>query len=211
MDVADSIARRWHGLCDALGVEPELAHTTGRWLLDAYNGADRHYHDHRHLLECLAVIDARDLDQRMRLAAEVAIFFHDVVYHPAASDNEHRSAVAAEEFLGRIDRRDLAAEVTQAIEMTAGHATTVRSPVLDAVHDADLAILGATPQRYDDYARAIRAEYAHVPDADFAIGRAGVLRSFLAQPRLYVGPDTAGLEHAARANISRELATLAQP
>ena len=51
--------------------------------------------------------------------------------------------------------------------------------------DADLAILGASEDRYARYARDIRAEYAWVPDADYRAGRSRVLQHFLALPRIY--------------------------
>ena len=54
-----------------------------------------------------------------------------------------------------------------------------------ALCDADLAILAAEPQRYADYSAAVRREYAHVSDADFAVGRALVLRDLLAKPSLF--------------------------
>ena len=75
--------------------------------------------------------------------------------------------------------------------------------------DIDLAILGAAPARFDEYERQVRAEYAHVAEADFRAGRARVLAGFLARPRLYATEAFHGaLEQRARANLARSLATL---
>src|SRR3712207_7568242 len=41
------------------------------------------------------------------------------------------------------------------------------------------------PDVYRTYARAIRREYGWVPEAAYRRGRAGVLRQFLARPRLF--------------------------
>ena len=56
-------------------------------------------------------------------------------------------------------------------------------------HDADLWILGAPPDRFDQYCRQVRDEYAWVPDADYAAGRAAVLMPFAASDRLYLTPS----------------------
>lgn len=62
---------------------------------------------------------------------------------------------------------------------------------------------------YDGYAAAIRAEYAHVPEADFRTGRARVLDGLLALPALFrLPPLAARWEAPARANLRRELASL---
>jgi len=75
--------------------------------------------------------------------------------------------------------------------------------------DADLAVLGASPARYDEYSAAIRREYAWVPEAEYRRGRGQVLRAFLARPRIYA---TARMfenrEPQARANLAREIAAL---
>nr|WP_206067786.1 metal-dependent phosphohydrolase [Nonomuraea sp. FMUSA5-5] len=67
----------------------------------------------------------------------------------------------------------------------------------------------ATALTYDGYARAIRQEYAHVPDVAFAEGRSAVLRRLLAAPALYRTPRARALwEERARANMTGELARL---
>ena len=75
--------------------------------------------------------------------------------------------------------------------------------------DADLAILGAAPQRYARYAADIRREYAWVRDAEYRAGRAAVLEQFLARPRIYHAQmmyDEG--EQRARENLRAELAAL---
>jgi predicted metal-dependent HD superfamily phosphohydrolase len=75
--------------------------------------------------------------------------------------------------------------------------------------DADLAILGATEERYRQYAADIRREYAWVPDAEYRAGRASVLEVFLARPRIYWHELTFEEGEArARANLRAELAGL---
>ncbi|MCU0260638.1 MAG: hypothetical protein MUE78_06430, partial [Ilumatobacteraceae bacterium] len=62
---------------------------------------------------------------------------------------------------------------------------------------------------YAEYSAGVRAEYGHLDDDTWRIGRSAVLRSLLARPALFV---TAGgierFEHTARANLTAELAAL---
>ena len=78
-----------------------------------------------------------------------------------------------------------------------------------ALLDADLAILGASAERYTRYAADVRREYAWVPDAEYRKGRAAVLEMFLARPRLY-WHDVMYQEgeERARQNMRDELARL---
>jgi predicted metal-dependent HD superfamily phosphohydrolase len=58
----------------------------------------------------------------------------------------------------------------------------------------------------------VRAEYAHVADADFRRGRAAVLRDLLAKPTLFHTAAARALwEERARANVAGELASLECP
>ena len=61
----------------------------------------------------------------------------------------------------------------------------------------------------DAYDRAIRAEYAHVPDGAYRAGRSGVLRGFLSRERLFLTPEFAALDAPARLNLRRALERLA--
>ena len=51
--------------------------------------------------------------------------------------------------------------------------------------DADLAILGAEPEIYKNYAAAIRQEYSVFPDPIYIPGRKKVLLHFLKMERLF--------------------------
>jgi predicted metal-dependent HD superfamily phosphohydrolase len=182
----------------------------GADLLARYAEPARHYHDLSHLDEVLRGVDeladhAADPDV-VRLAA----WFHDAVYDPKRSDNEQRSAELATTVLTRM-RVDPARvdEVARLVLLTADHAVAVDDRDGAVLCDADLAVLASDAARYATYAAAVRREYAHVPDADFAAGRAAVLRGLLAQEPLFHTPSGhASWEAAARANVTAELAAL---
>jgi len=180
-------------------------------LVRHYREPRRAYHNTTHLRDVLAAIDRLaalpDEPRTVRLAA----WFHDVIYDPQAQDNEERSAAYATAALGPhgIPAATLR-RISDLILLTKTHAVE-SSTDRDAsvLLDADLAILGAAPAQYDAYARAIRQEYAWVPDEAYRSGRRAVLERFLQRPRLY---HTALLfaerEAAARANLRREIAAL---
>lgn len=179
-------------------------------LLAAYAEPGRHYHDTRHLAEVLARID------ELRVAGEtfdpvtvvLAAWFHDAVYD-GERDAEERSAAWAEDALPAYLPAEAVAEVARLVRLTESH-----TPADDDHHgcvlsDADLAILAVDRKRYDEYASAIRAEYAHLGDGDFRAGRASVLHRLLEKQTLFhTSHARARWEEAARANLERELASL---
>jgi predicted metal-dependent HD superfamily phosphohydrolase len=175
-----------------------------RLRLERVYGAGRGYHDLRHLTEVLQHVDElMDGDDPAREAVLLAAWFHDAVYD-GGGDDEERSARLAEETLGP---GHLAREVARLVRVTAQHHPVEDDVAGQVLCDADLAILAAPPDRYASYVEGVRAEYAHVPDADFAAGRAAVLQDLLDKPSLFHTPAARDRwEAAARANIERELA-----
>jgi predicted metal-dependent HD superfamily phosphohydrolase len=142
-----------------------------------------------------------------------AAFFHDAVYDPTRTDNEAASAQLAERALGEIGwPPERVGAVADHIAATAGHTADVASggPLDTAVLlAADLAVLVSDPASYAEYVTGVRAEYAHVSDADWRAGRAQVLRGFSERPAIFdpaLGLDA--WERRARANVAAELAGL---
>jgi predicted metal-dependent HD superfamily phosphohydrolase len=74
--------------------------------------------------------------------------------------------------------------------------------------DADLAILGAAPSRYDRYVLGIRQEYAHLSDNAFQRGRAAWIDLWSQRECLFRTPALRDVgEAAARENLARERAS----
>ena len=77
------------------------------------------------------------------------------------------------------------------------------------VVDIDLAILGATPSRYDEFERDVRREYRWVPGFIYNPKRAEILQSFLDRPRIYHWePTYERFEQNARMNLTRAIRAL---
>jgi predicted metal-dependent HD superfamily phosphohydrolase len=206
------LAEAWLRTAARLGARGDVA-GTGANLLGRYAEAGRHYHDLTHLDEVLRNVDELADAARAPDAVRLAAWFHDAVYDPSAHDNEERSARLAEHLLAglRIDD-DVVTEVARLVRLTADHEAADDDPDGAVLCDADLAILAADETRYADYVAGVREEYAHVPDDDFARGRAAVLRSLMAQPSLFRTPTArASWETAARANVTAELTRLDPP
>ncbi|MDF1604846.1 hypothetical protein [Nocardioides sp. YIM 152315] len=182
----------------------------GAQLVASYAHPERRYHDGRHLAEVLERIHELsthgvELD---RMAVLLAAWFHDSVYD-GRPDAEKRSAAWAAEALPTLVDRGVVDEVVRLVLVTEHHRPADDDPNGCALSDADLAILAAPPERYAEYASAVREEYAEVPDADFAAGRSAILRDLLAKPHLFHTTHARDAwEDAARANVEAELRSL---
>jgi predicted metal-dependent HD superfamily phosphohydrolase len=177
-------------------------------LVAAYAAPGRHYHNLKHIEDCLAALAHVDgLSTGEREILSEAIWWHDVVYDPTRADNEERSARLAEQHI----RADLRQEVGRLIRLTKTHEVQPHDHLGAILISIDLSILGADPARYDAYAAAIRQEFIHVSELDFRAGRARVLRQFAARPIIF--PDAgfaAKYDRRARENLARELASLSR-
>ncbi|HSF36039.1 MAG TPA: hypothetical protein VLA70_07990 [Nocardioides sp.] len=164
------------------------------------------YHDLRHLeevLDRLGVLAAAGVTFDAT-SVGLAAWFHDAVYD-GAPDDEELSAQWAERALPAI----YADEVSRLVRMTVDHRPAADDLAGEVLSDADLGILAAPAERYDDYVAGVRADFAHVADDDFRAGRAAVLRDLLGRAYLFTTPQARELwEDAARANVERELAGL---
>jgi predicted metal-dependent HD superfamily phosphohydrolase len=172
-------------------------------LLAAYS-ADRGYHDVRHLTEVLERLD--ELGAGGNVEVVLAAWFHDAVYD-GGPDDEERSAVLAESSLAETDVE--VAEVARLVRLTETHDPAPGDANGEALCDADLAILAAAPDRYQEYAAGVRRDYAVYSDADFRAGRLAVLEELAGRDALF--RTSYAREHwepRARENLAAEILTL---
>ena len=145
----------------------------------------------------------------------LALYYHDVIYDPTRVDNEQKSAEYAVGALSSYLRPEQCQDIYAFIMMTANHQVdesidSVKYSDAAYLLDMDLSILGAPWSTYQQYAQAIRQEYAHVADDNYRDGRTAVLQGLLAHPKLYLTDYYySQLEAQARDNIKRELISLA--
>ena len=167
-------------------------------LLSRWGEPHRHYHDVRHLAQCLMALEQLGCDDPVVV---LAAWFHDAVYDGVPGDDEEASARLAEHLLSGFVG---GSEVAALVRMTATHEpTNDRGAFLS---DADLSILGQNPGRYHVYVRDVRLDYAHVPDDQWRVGRSQVLRQLLELDPLFRTDRGRELWSAqARLNLDDEL------
>jgi predicted metal-dependent HD superfamily phosphohydrolase len=175
-----------------------------------YSEPGRHYHTLEHIEALLDFLQTSNVSCKPNPALFLAVWFHDAIYDTHFADNEEQSAAHARTVLAALPCPEtLLAETERLILLTKTHQAAPDDSTGQLLLDADLAILGASLDVYDRYARAIRQEYAWVPEERYRVGRAAVLASFLHRPRLY---HTEALfvraEQQARANVQREMMIL---
>lgn len=174
-----------------------------RILVDRYSEPQRSYHTLAHIHHCLG-----QLDGARHLAAdpdgiELAIWFHDAVYDPAADDNERRSAELFDSLIGLHLSRERAAHVHGLIRDTE-HPNVPRDIDARLMVDIDLSSFGLPWEEFMRDTRAIREELAHVPEQRFEEGKRGFLNELLSRSSIYLTPYfRERLEARARSNIER--------
>lgn len=173
---------------------------TSRWIGQLHE-RQRHYHTLAHIKHMLDELPMADASKELI----AAIWLHDIVYDPHGFNNEALSAQQAQSDLRQwsSESRD---RVVQLILGTKHHMPA--SDEQNLMNDLDLLILGELPHRYNDFAKNIRLEYAHVPDAQFNAARAQAMQRFLDRGRIYMTAAFAHYERQARMNITYEIKRL---
>jgi len=202
------VRERWQALCQRLGGDADAA----AWftILESLHATPpRAYHNLDHVAECLGTLDQVKANLENADRVEFALWFHDCIYIPGRSDNEERSAQIASVCARALGHSaEWSAEVVNLI-MCTRHATPPVHNDAKWIVDIDMSILASPPERYRNYAAAIRSEFGFVTDAQFNAGRAAFIKGLLSRPAIYHTPHMkADREALARANLSAELKRL---
>ena len=206
LDDADlaELRERWHAV---LPHQQEL----GESLVERYREPHRRYHDAHHLLAVLRHVDAFAGDEDL-LLVRLAAWFHDAVYDVPEREltNEEASARLALRELSRagFEQEDLT-QVARLVRLTADHLPGTRDPEGDLLCDADLAVLGGTPEAYAAYVGEVRAEHPDVAEDAFLAARLAVLTPLLERELFRTGKGKQ-LAAAARTNLRTEVLELAE-
>jgi len=137
----------------------------------------------------------------------LAAWFHDAVYNGIPGQDEEESARLAGDRLHAAGLPDVdVAEVARLVRLTSDHRPEAGDDAGALLCDADLSVLGGEPDEYARYLAAVRKDYAHIGDADFAAGRAGVVRHLLdLDPLFHTGRAKELWLDAAHRNLLGEL------
>ncbi|MGX6568083.1 HD domain-containing protein [Cupriavidus necator] len=178
-------------------------------LARCYGEPTRHYHTLDHVRRCLQDLDwARsaipDTDE-----VELALWCHDVIYVPGATDNEQRSAAWLRHWSGG---SIAAAARVAALILETTHAEVPASLAGRFTADIDLAALGCSRARFQENGANLRAERTDLDDAAYDAAERAFLSALLASPRIYTTDlFQARYEAQARANLTWRLAQAAWP
>lgn len=199
----------WRASWQGLGVEARVPELTA--VLAAWAEPQRHYHDLHHLRACLERWNEWQHEADHPAEVALALWYHDAVYQPQASDNEQRSADWAARAMAEAGAAEDAVQRVRELIMATCHNAPAATRDAELVIDIDLSILGADTERFEAYDRNVRKEYGWVPGFLYRRKRRAVLQSFLDRPRIFSTPGPHDLlEAQARVNLAGALARLDQ-
>ena len=206
----DPLLMRWLALWERLGAKGNAGQVYAD-LLARYAEPHRAYHTAEHIARCL-----RDLDRARDVATypdevEWALWFHDAVYDPRATDNEARSAELARQVALASDVRRASAKRVYHLILATRHAAPPTDVDQQVLVDVDLASVARPRDEFDEVGQRVREEYAFVPEAEFRATRAALFERLLSRPHIYATAFfRARYEQRARANLTRARAHLRQ-
>lgn len=173
-------------------------------LLVRYREPHRAYHTLQHIGEC---IDHMNAVRNPPAELGLAIWFHDAIYDPRASDNEARSAAWAGAVLDKAASRTKVERMILATQ----HTALPDDEASRLLVDIDLAILGVAEPRFSEYEAQIRREYAWLDEETYRPGRLKLLQAFSDRPFIYGTTEfRSRFEPRARRNLERSINALIQ-
>jgi predicted metal-dependent HD superfamily phosphohydrolase len=198
------LQHHWDQLLRAARIPGTLGACAFDELCRAYQQEHRHYHTLQHLEHMLGLVYESG---NAYPAALWATWYHDLVYQPGHVDNELLSAEQARAALTHLHVPEtVIVRTEQIILATRSHTFAGTDPVLQGVLDADMAILGAPPDRYRRYCEQVRHEFGKLAEPVFRLGRRQFLEQVLAQERIFATEwFWQRFEAQARANLAGEL------
>ena len=174
-----------------------------------YGEPHRRYHAPPHIEHCLRQFDLAAYWMDEPDAVEMALWFHDAVYELLAKDNELRSAELFAVLAGGRGSERFRTKVHDLIMATTHLDPPPRTLDESFMLDIDLSSFGRPWEEFMDDSREVRAELAHVPDAEFYPRQKKFLESLSARPRFcFTEFFRERHEKRARSNIERLIAML---
>jgi predicted metal-dependent HD superfamily phosphohydrolase len=174
-----------------------------------YSAKKRHYHTLQHLDNLLSQLTSIKKEIKNWETILFTLYYHDIIYNAAKSDNEEKSAELAERRMKEISiSSGIIKECKKQILATKSHHKSIDSDT-NYFTDADLSVLGQNWETYSLYYKNVRNEYAIYPGFIYNPGRKKVLHHFLSMDRIFKTEIFyAKFETQAKQNLQRELDSL---
>jgi predicted metal-dependent HD superfamily phosphohydrolase len=167
-----------------LASEPTTVETVYARLAEFYGEPHRHYHTLDHIQHCLREFDRAEALMEDPDAVELALWFHDAIYRPGASDNERRSAELFEQWSDGRAEPKFRRRVGDLIMITT-HRELPSQADERFIVDIDLSGFGRSWDECEQDGRRIRAEYAHLSDEDYYPSQLRFLWSLQNRPSFF--------------------------
>jgi predicted metal-dependent HD superfamily phosphohydrolase len=166
----------------------------------------RYYHSLKHLENLMEQLTHVKENINSWDGVLFALYFHDVIYNVLKNKNEEKSSEFAGSKLTALNVPvDIIRKCRRIIVATKKHELNTDQDV-NYFTDADLSILGATPDIYQNYCEQIRKEYSIYPDLVYKPGRKKVVEHFLGMERIFKTEYFFNkFEKQARINLQQEL------
>ena len=197
----------WENVTLKYTADTYLCHNIFNELIAHYAESGRYYHNLTHIETML-----KDLhtvyEDGLPDALFFAVWFHDAVYNALFKNNEERSAALAVKKLQQLKvPNEIITEAESLILKTSNHLEAeANDETTRTFLDIDMKILGADESTYNQYAQAVRKEYAIYPDMLFNRGRKKFIEKAQASKRIYKSDQFFNLyEQQARKNLLTEL------
>ena len=209
MDIyLDQFKSYWLRFSSQLSIEQDISQTLLNILITAYSEPQRAYHNVQHIAECLAHFQSIQSSLNDPIAVETAIWFHDVIYDPRASDNELQSAELMKQVCDPFLSEPQIEKVYQWIIATQKHQPSDDHD-LNSLLDIDLAILGSSAERFAEYQQQIQFEYAWVESGVYQVKRKQLLQQFeQMNPIFQTSYFNQCLEKQAKRNLADSMSVL---
>ncbi|MEE8364317.1 MAG: hypothetical protein V3R76_00900 [Gammaproteobacteria bacterium] len=154
-------------------------------LMDSYNEPQRYYHTLDHIEHCLSLFDKISSKLQSPHALELAIWFHDVVYQPGATNNEQLSA---DQFMQTTKNRfddSLRNTVYQHIMATLHLHSEMTHADTKYMVDIDLSSFGLPWPEFIHDSENLRREMAHLSNADYCRKQSAFQQALMDRPRFF--------------------------
>lgn len=166
MDEPD-MQEKWYNLCKHFTQDANKIEQAWRIIFSAYHEAHRAYHTLDHIAELTQRIEECSDKIKDKFTLLFTAFYHDIVYIPGSNVNEKESSMIAVEGMKELQVPiEIANDTKKLILHTKSHAHVDASVTPDMLLflDMDLAIIGAEPDRYEQYRVSVRKEFNATPD-----------------------------------------------
>jgi len=178
-------------------------------LINAYNESQRYYHTLGHINHCLDQFDQVSHLLKQPDAVELSIWYHDIIYHPGAADNEQRSADTFKQQTDSLFPLEFCNVIYAQIMATLHDQSEILDHDTRYLVDIDLSGFALPWPEFIQDGENIRHEMKSQTDAVFDAKQKSFYLYLLDRPRIYLSEYFFDkYEAKARQNIKDKLETL---